>query len=131
MLLTIIIFSTTFPFVRSTSSVLLQGVPLGVSIDTVRDRIQKISGIVSVHELHVWQLSNAKHVASVHIRLLPSVDYMSLITNVKYILHTYGIHSTTIQPEFGDLENNESSCLLRCEDESCVQKLCCSTPQTN
>ncbi|RIB23592.1 cation efflux protein [Gigaspora rosea] len=103
MLLTIIIFATTLPFVRNTSSVLLQGVPLGIPIDTVRDKIQKISGIISVHEFHVWQLSNAKHVASVHLRLLPSVDYMSLITNVKYILHTYGIHSTTIQPEFGDL----------------------------
>ncbi|CAG8797209.1 17724_t:CDS:2, partial [Dentiscutata erythropus] len=93
---------------RKASSVLLQGAPLGIPIDTVRDKIQRVSGILSVHELHVWELSNAKNIASVHIRLLPSVDYMSLITNENN-------------------ENNESSCLLRCKDDSCVQKLCCST----
>ncbi|CAG8628411.1 450_t:CDS:2, partial [Dentiscutata heterogama] len=85
------------------SSVLLQGVPFGIPMDTVRDKIQRVSGILSVHELHVWQLSNTKHIASVHVRLLPSVDYMGLITKVKNILHTYGIHSTTIQPEFEEL----------------------------
>ena len=53
--------------VKSASYILLQGVPSHVSLDDVRDSIQAVDGVVSVHELHVWQLSESTVVASVHV----------------------------------------------------------------
>jgi zinc transporter 1 len=58
-----------------------------------------------VHELHVWQLSEAKVVASVHITASRKVDFMTVAAQVRERLHYHGIHSCTIQPEYHQERN--------------------------
>jgi hypothetical protein len=41
-------------------------------------------------------------VASLHITCLRSCNFMKLASTMKGILHSYGIHATTIQPELVD-----------------------------
>lgn len=53
-----------------------------------------------MHELHIWQLSETKLIATVHILIEKQVSYMTIASDIRKLLHTYGIHSTTIQPEF-------------------------------
>ena len=77
----------------------MQGVPSHVSLDEVRSSIREVEGAVSVHELHVWQLSESTVVASVHVLISPGVDYMVVATGIREALHGHGIHSVTIQPE--------------------------------
>src|SRR5437764_12452871 len=60
----------------------------------------KLSGILSVHELHIWQLSDTKRICSVHILLAQSASYMDIAVNIRKILHSHGVHSITIQPEY-------------------------------
>ena len=60
----------------------------------------QMSEVISVHELHIWQLSENKLVASLHVLLMPGADYMSIATKIRQTMHAYGVHSTTIQPEF-------------------------------
>ena len=86
--------------VKSASYILMQGVPSHVSLDAVRDAIRDVDGVVSVHELHVWQLSESTVVASVHVLISPGVDYMECATGIREALHRHGIHSVTIQPEW-------------------------------
>lgn len=77
----------------------MQGVPSHVSLDAVRSSIREVGGVVSVHELHVWQLSESTVVASVHVLISPGVDYMTAAAGIREALHSHGIHSVTIQPE--------------------------------
>lgn len=60
----------------------------------------KLEGVISVHELHVWQLNDTKLIASLHVLLKSRQGYMILASEIRRILHGYGIHSATIQPEF-------------------------------
>ncbi|KAJ3409234.1 hypothetical protein CcCBS67573_g03166 [Chytriomyces confervae] len=152
-----LIVSTAVPLVRSASFILLQGAPSSVSMDALRKEILSLPGVLQVHELHVWGLSDDKAVASVHIRCpRPSPqnpqewNYMHVASSVKRLLHTYGIHSTTVQPEYpmqrssdcvSDGEESdgfsqdavlvpgedetEEGCLLKCEETSCNEQLCC------
>ena len=62
-----IIFQSALPLVKSASFILLQGVPTTVSLGGVRDSVLRIEGVLSVHDLHVWQLNENKNVASLHI----------------------------------------------------------------
>lgn len=55
--------------VRSASYILLQCVPRGISLQDVGEAIRKVKGVQDVHELHIWQLSENKVVASVHVRV--------------------------------------------------------------
>ena len=68
----------------------------------------QIDGVLAVHEFHVWQLAGDRIIASAHIRCHNLHDYMQIAEKVKEFFHNEGIHSTTIQPEFIDLEKNES-----------------------
>jgi solute carrier family 30 (zinc transporter), member 1 len=86
--------------VRSTSFILLQGVPSTVSIEEVRDSILGIEGVLSLHELHVWQLSESKIIASVHVLASRNHEFMPVAAKIRNALHLRGIHSCTIQPEY-------------------------------
>lgn len=85
---------------RSTSFILLQGVPSTVSIDEVRSSILAVPGVLSLHELHVWQLSESKLIASVHVLAESQFDFMHVASDIRTVLHHLGIHSSTIQPEY-------------------------------
>lgn len=56
--------------------------------------------MISLHELHVWQLSESKIVASVHVLASRDHDFMPVAANIRKALHHHGIHSSTIQPEY-------------------------------
>ena len=106
LVITIIILGSAVPLVKAASRILLQAVPLGINVDDIKDDIEDLPGIVSAHHLHVWQLSDTKLVASLHVQVSfdfkgeGSARYMQLAAAIRQCLHEYGIHSSTIQPEF-------------------------------
>ena len=122
----------------------MQAVPSHVSLDGVRNSIRSVPGVVSVHELHVWQLSESTVVASVHVLISPGMDYMDVASGIRESMHSHGIHSVTIQPEFGNgdsdsvdegvsghleswakADKKETDCLIRCPPEECGPGTCC------
>ncbi|KAG9121162.1 hypothetical protein FRC07_002999, partial [Ceratobasidium sp. 392] len=129
LVITAIIFSSALPLVKSTSSILLQAVPPSLSLPHLRTALRKVPGVLAVHELHVWQLSEAKSVASVHVRVDHPMEFMTVAARVRGVLHAFGVHSSTIQPEYAEgsegwrgeveaagLENEEGGegCLVPC-----------------
>jgi hypothetical protein len=79
----------------------LQGVPPSINLDYLREDIRRVKGVNSLHELHVWQLSEAKIIGSVHVCVEKDVEYMRVAKDIREVLHEYGVHSCAIQPEFG------------------------------
>jgi len=59
----------------------------------------QIHGVESLHELHLWQLSDQRLMATVHVSLLDPRSFMSAARAIKQIFHRRGIHATTVQPE--------------------------------
>lgn len=106
LIITLIILGSAIPLCKAASRILLQAVPAGISVDNIKEDIEELPGILSCHHLHVWQLSDAKVVASLHVQVEfdfkgeGSKRYMLLARQVRRCLHEYGIHSSTIQPEF-------------------------------
>lgn len=106
LIITLIILGSAIPLCKAASRILLQAVPAGISVDDIKEDIVELPGILSCHHLHVWQLSDTKLVASLHVQLEydfkgeGSARYMQLAREVRRCLHEYGIHSSTIQPEF-------------------------------
>lgn len=143
LVITVIIFSSSMPLVRSASFILLQGVPPTVSLDEVKDAILAVDGVISLHELHVWQLSENKLVASVHVLASRSHDFMPIAAKIRKALHHLGIHSSTIQPEYrlstshlqeGTAKSAEDGCLILCPaDQNCdpSENACCPPPATD
>jgi zinc transporter 1 len=137
LIITMIIFSSAMPLVRSTAYILLQGVPSNIALGEVRKSILEVRGVLSLHELHVWQLSETKVVASVHISASREYDFMHVAAQIQEALHRCGIHSTTIQPEYMTpgsalVRKPSSLCLINCpSDQTCSpDNTCCPAPPT-
>jgi zinc transporter 1 len=106
LVITVIILTSAIPLCKAASRILLQAVPVGMSIEEIRADIEALDGVLEAHHLHVWQLSDTKLVASLHVKVDCEVEgsgshsYMYLAREIRKCLHAYGIHSSTIQPEF-------------------------------
>ncbi|KAJ5088346.1 cation efflux protein [Penicillium angulare] len=87
--------------VKQSGLILLQSAPQGVDYDDVKDDLEKIPGILAIHELHIWRLNQEKSLASAHVVLDSDVlpDFENIAKTIRECLHEYGIHSITLQPE--------------------------------
>ncbi|KAI9755178.1 MAG: hypothetical protein M4579_004374 [Chaenotheca gracillima] len=106
LVITVIILASAIPLCKAASRILLQAVPAGINVDDIKEDIKQLPGIENCHHLHVWQLSDTKLIASLHVEVCfdfkgaGAARYMQLALAVRQCLHAYGIHSSTIQPEF-------------------------------
>ncbi|KKA29114.1 hypothetical protein TD95_004868 [Thielaviopsis punctulata] len=104
--ITIIILHSALPLTFATSKVLLQATPDHLNVNEIREDIEGLPGVVSCHHIHIWQLSDTKVVASMHMQVAFPISeaggekYMELARRARKCLHAYGIHSATIQPEY-------------------------------
>lgn len=153
--ITAIILNTSIPLTRATARVLLQATPEHINIQEIRQDIEALPCVITCHHIHVWQLSDTKLVASMHIQVSFPIDshsgekYMELARRARKCLHAYGIHSATIQPEFcldqkhlheeeaaaltfdGAVDRSKSElCLLECVDD-CQGKGCCTNVEAS
>lgn len=161
LIITVIILCSAIPLCKAASRILLQAVPVGLSVDDIKQDILDLPDVVSCHHLHVWQLSDTKLVASLHVQVAfefkgeGSRRYMELARQIRKCLHEYGIHSSTIQPEFcceadhghdmvesarrraqltdgnnstEDEATDAHGCLLDCDDECGDGGKCCPVP---
>lgn len=95
------ILGTSIPLIKSSGRILLQSGPQGVDIAEVKQDLQELPGVSSVHELHIWRLNQQKTIASAHV--VTDDDslegFMERAKQIGECLHAYGVHSYTLQPE--------------------------------
>jgi cobalt-zinc-cadmium efflux system protein len=98
----VIIVVGAFGLVRDAVDVLLEAAPGHVQLDDIRGLMQRVPGVVSVHDLHVWTISSGLHALSAHLVVLdPMVcNNDTILSAVKHELaERFGIEHTTIQIE--------------------------------
>lgn len=123
----IIILASTIPLMKETSLILLQTAPSSVDQDKLKAELEQFDGVLGVHEFHLWQLTSNRLVLSAHITCHNLREYMTIAAKVKDFFHRVGIHSTTIQPEFVDLNESKLNpiCNLKCSTSECIRDTCC------
>jgi cobalt-zinc-cadmium efflux system protein len=95
--------AAAWQLLRQTSGVLLESTPAGIDPGDVTRTIASVPGVESVHDLHVWSLSNAVHALSVHIVLAghPTLEEAQVVgTAVKRAVSApYRIAHATVELE--------------------------------
>ncbi|KAK6304722.1 hypothetical protein J4Q44_G00253080 [Coregonus suidteri] len=119
---------TTFPLLKESALILLQTVPKQIDMHRLLARLRGLDGVLSVHDLHIWQLAGSRIIATAHIKCLDPANYMDVAKRIKGLFHDEGIHATTVQPEFVtvNFESNIYACELSCRTQ-CAPKLCCGS----
>ncbi|KAL6939627.1 hypothetical protein ACO0RG_003472 [Hanseniaspora osmophila] len=112
LVITVIIFGSALPLAMKASKILLQATPSTVSADLVKEEILNVEGVISVHDFHIWNLTESFYIASLHVEIGKNPDdFIKIAKIIRNIFHRYGIHSATVQPEFVDGDISHENCL--------------------
>ncbi|XP_062561648.1 uncharacterized protein LOC134225506 isoform X2 [Armigeres subalbatus] len=140
----VVLMTLSYPYMKESGMILLQTIPNTIDIDIFEQSLLKtFPHVVSVHDLHIWQLSGEKYVATAHIIFQDPKVYSEVNDMVINFFHDQGISKVTIQPEFKTklpvlpllappivttattAKTSTSSCLMQCRQQACLQKHCC------
>jgi len=126
LLIVALILFTTLPLLRDCSVILLQKVPSIIKIPHLKEEIKKVEGVQGIHDLHVWQLVDDIIIATLHVSVFDtdSSNFKSIAKKIKQVLHKFGIHSTTLQPEFIHFDSPVEYCDQNCVQD-CPEDWCC------
>ena len=80
---------------------LMQGVPMGLDLQSVRDGLQTVPGVKGIHDLHVWSLGSRQTILTAHVVLTdPAADPDVVRTQVAQAAHAqFDIDHSTLQVE--------------------------------
>src|SRR3954454_11533885 len=88
--------------VRETLNILLEGTPRGIDLNHIRGHMQVISGVLNVHDLHIWCLGSQSRALACHVTIedIPPSESACILLNLNRVLKDYfNICHSTIQFE--------------------------------
>lgn len=107
-LLSIFIAREAYKIIKDAINILMESVPKDLDMKLIRNFILKISGVESVHDLHIWQTDSNSLFLSAHIvtKNLNNTERVQLLNLLqKNIEKEFKINHTTIQMLYIDKEN--------------------------
>jgi zinc transporter 2 len=92
----IVVLCTTFPVSRDCFYVLLESTPRDLDIESLYNDLSSIEGVISVHDIHLWNISIGRPSIALHI-ICENPDIQLKIATQT--CKKYGIKHCTIQTE--------------------------------
>jgi cobalt-zinc-cadmium efflux system protein len=87
---------------RDTVGILMEGTPAGMNLDALREAMSEVPGVLDVHDLHVWALSDGFGLLSAHVTVPEQslADAADLLADLKLMLRNrFHIEHATIETE--------------------------------
>ena len=97
----IVVLCITFPVSRDCFYVLLESTPRDLDIESLYTDLNSIKGVISVHDIHLWNISIGRPSIALHIICNNPNEILKIATQT---CKNYGIKHCTIQTE--TLANN-------------------------
>jgi solute carrier family 30 (zinc transporter), member 2 len=110
-LFSLIVGFTSFPVVKECVSVLMEGTPSDLDVESLKNDIFNVEGVEEVHDFHAWSVSQGKHAISCHIMSDKPFRTLSLVTDM--CRRKYNVFHTTIQMELF----SQKDYALKCEND--------------
>ncbi|MEN9782885.1 MAG: hypothetical protein RJA24_228 [Pseudomonadota bacterium] len=99
-IIAIVVIFGTWSLFRQSLHLLFDGVPEHISVPEVRESLTAITGVASVHDLHVWAMSTAEPALTAHLVVRGERSADGILRDAQVVLHErFGIHHVTLQLE--------------------------------
>ena len=99
---------------KQTIHILLESTPENINMDSMVADLQKVDGVLGVHDLHVWSISENLRMLSAHVVIdnISVGEGVTIQQNINELLaHNYNIEHATLQMECEGCGNG----MLYCE----------------
>lgn len=96
----LLILAGAFRVLRAALHILMEGVPRGISVEQVAQRMRGIAGVADVHHLNIWAVCSHIFALSAHVEIEVEFDGQrsQLLQAIEHELrHSFHITHTTIQ----------------------------------
>lgn len=99
-IISVLIIYSSWNLVRDSLHILLEGTPKSINLDEINKMLRTISGISSVHDLHVWSITSGVYSLSCHVVVSDISVTSAILTQSRELLdHHFNISHATIQIE--------------------------------
>ncbi len=84
--------------VREAAAILMQSAPPDIRLTDIENCLRAISGVLEVHDLHVWALTSNRYLLSVHLVVGDGTAPSPILGSAQQALHDrFGIAHATVQ----------------------------------
>jgi cobalt-zinc-cadmium efflux system protein len=98
----LLILKSTFGVLADSYHFLMEGVPQHIDYVKIGEDLEAIAGVISVHDLHIWEMSPGHPALIGHLRIKDISAWPRIMESVKtMLLMTHNIDHITLQPEVG------------------------------
>lgn len=98
----------TWLLLKQVTHILMEGVPPHVDVDLLEKRLAGISGVMAVHDLHVWTITSGFDAMSCHVVVADLSMSRGVLQEARQIMKgEFGIDHVTIQVEDEALRSRE------------------------
>ena len=115
-----LILWSSWGIVRETLQILLEGTPRGIDINHIRADMQEVSGVLNVHDLHIWSLGSHSRALACHVTIadIPPSESACILIKLNHVLKDhFNICHSTIQFEHENCTITEG-CVVPIEEMS-------------
>jgi len=103
-----LILYTSWGLIKESADILMQSVPRGIVLDEVQNTMESVSGVLKVHDLHVWSVTSGVFTLSAHAVINGDRDFHQVLSEMeKALSEKFDIRHTTIQLETKSREAEE------------------------
>lgn len=96
----VIVFATTITILKDTFKILMEGLPVGISFENVKNDLLQIEGVMDLHDLKIWSLTIDKTFAMVHLMINKPSSSLIIINKTVNVLKTkHETYKVTVQVE--------------------------------
>ncbi|MHB8742346.1 MAG: cation diffusion facilitator family transporter [Sulfuricaulis sp.] len=98
-----LILYSTLRLLRDALHVLMEGVPPHLDLNAVGQSLVRVTGVHSIHDLHIWMLSSGMPALSAHVVLKDISHWAKILDDMRQLLRQrFAIEHVTLQPEIED-----------------------------
>jgi cobalt-zinc-cadmium efflux system protein len=109
LLIAAVIVWTTWSLLRDSIAMSLAGVPAHIDPQEVRSFLERLPGVASIHDLHIWPMSTAETALTAHLVMPDGHPGDAFLADTAHRLaHHFRINHMTLQIEVGQ----DSGCHL-------------------
>ncbi len=118
-LISVFILWNAWLILRQALSILIESTPKDINVSTLLSDLQAIPGVQSIHDLHIWAITENMRMISAHIVTAdqPLSAAVALQRDIRAMLHErYHIEHATLQLECAECNPNSLYCTFEHPD---------------
>ncbi len=112
-IIALIILVSTWRLLKESLRLSLDGVPESIHLEEIKMMALKITGVISIHHIHIWAISSTENAMTAHVVMMNGLN-QEQVEKIKHELkHQWGhrnIQHITIETE--------------CESDPCQSEVC-------